>query len=79
VAGFPDGVPWSLVPSGPTLTLSAGPLEARVFESTGHIQLAGPDLAGAVLANVMILASYRPGSEGDADVGRSQSAGCRRP
>ena len=56
VAGFPDGIPWSLVPSGPTLTLSAGPLEARVFESTGHIQLAGPDLAGAVLANVVTLA-----------------------
>ena len=56
MAGFPDGIPWSLVPSGPTLTLSAGPLEARVFESTGHIQLAGPNLAGAVLANVVTLA-----------------------
>lgn len=56
MAGFPDGVPWSLAPSGPTLTLSAGPLEGRVFESTGHIQLAGPNLAGAALANVMTLA-----------------------
>ena len=35
------------------LTLNAGPLQARISQVTGHIQLAGPDLSGAALANVV--------------------------
>ena len=56
MAAFPDGVKWVLEPSGPSLTIDAGPLQARIFEDTGHIQLVGPDMAGVASANVITLA-----------------------
>lgn len=55
MAGFPDGVPWALQPTDPVVTVDAGPLQARVSRTTGHIQLAGPDLAGTPSANVVVL------------------------
>jgi hypothetical protein len=44
-----------LGPSGSFLKLEQGNLQARIFENTGHIELAGPDLAGAALALTVIL------------------------
>jgi alpha-D-xyloside xylohydrolase len=43
-------------PSGPFLSLDQGPLQARLYQDTGHVGLAGPDLAGAALANVVTFA-----------------------
>jgi alpha-D-xyloside xylohydrolase len=56
VVAFPDGVQWSLPPSDPVHTVDAGPLQARISQTTSHIQLAGPDLAGAASANTIVLA-----------------------
>lgn len=56
MAAFPDGVDWSFQADGPFLTIDAGPLQGRIAQATGHIQLAGPDLAGAPHANVITLA-----------------------
>ena len=56
MAAFPDGVQWTLQPSGPVISFDAGPLQARISQQSGHIELAGPDLAGAPLANVVGLA-----------------------
>jgi hypothetical protein len=44
------------IPSGGFLKLNAGPLEARVFQQTGHISLSGRDLSGAALATTLIFA-----------------------
>src|SRR5208282_4665678 len=55
MASFPDGVPWVLQAAGPALTVDAGPLQARITQATGHIQLAGPDLSGAAGTNVVDL------------------------
>ncbi|HEX2822076.1 MAG TPA: hypothetical protein VHO07_18175, partial [Streptosporangiaceae bacterium] len=55
MAGFPDGVPWALQAAGPVLTVDAAPLQARISRTTGHIQLAGPDLSGTAEANVVDL------------------------
>jgi alpha-D-xyloside xylohydrolase len=55
VAGFPDGVPWVLQPAGPASTLDAGELQARISQQSGHMELAGPDLTGTPLANVVRL------------------------
>ena len=35
------------------MTLDSGPLQARIFEDSGNVALAGPDLAGAPHANVI--------------------------
>ena len=54
VVAFPDGVQWILQqPPGPVLTFDAGPLQARIAQSSGHIQLVGPDIAGTPAANVV--------------------------
>ena len=43
-------------PSGGILTANSGPLQARVFEDTGQLALAGPDRAGTPHANVITFA-----------------------
>jgi hypothetical protein len=43
---FPQDVQWSLQPSGPFDSFEAGPIEGRIYRNTGHIEVAGPDLAG---------------------------------
>src|SRR5437879_5853089 len=53
---FPQGIQWSFHPSGIFLSFDSGPLQARVFQDTGHIALAGPDLAGTPVANVILFA-----------------------
>src|SRR5664279_2770875 len=47
---FPQDVHWALQPDGPFLSFTSGPLQARIYSNSGHIELAGPDLAGAPLA-----------------------------
>jgi alpha-D-xyloside xylohydrolase len=53
---FPQDVASPLQPSGPFLSFDQGKLQARVYENTGHIEIAGPDLAGNPLANAVNLA-----------------------
>ena len=45
-----NNTPADLRPSGSFLSVEQGTLQARIFENTGHIELAGPDLAGAAQA-----------------------------
>jgi hypothetical protein len=44
-----------LRPSGSFLKVEQGTLQVRIFENTGHIELAGPDLAGAAQALTITL------------------------
>jgi alpha-D-xyloside xylohydrolase len=50
---FPQDVVWSLAPSGPFVSFDAGALQGRVYRQSGHIELAGPNLAGAAHANLI--------------------------
>ena len=50
---FPMDVVWPLQPSGAFSSFDAGPLQGRIYRGTGHIEIAGPDLAGNPLANVV--------------------------
>ena len=42
-----------LQPSGNFLSFDSGSLQARIYQNSGHIELAGPDLANNALANVI--------------------------
>jgi alpha-D-xyloside xylohydrolase len=42
--------------AGPFVSFSSGPFQARVFSDSGHIAVAGPDLAGNPLSNQLVLA-----------------------
>jgi len=53
---FPQGIPWSFQLLGPFLTFDSSPLEARIFQDSGHIALAGPDLNGTSGANIIVFA-----------------------
>ena len=53
---FPQDVHWALQPTGPFLSFDGGPLQARIYQNSGHIELAGPNLAGASLAEVVRIA-----------------------
>jgi alpha-D-xyloside xylohydrolase len=50
---FPQDVQFQLQPAGPFLSVDAGALQGRVYQATGHIEIAGPDLAGNAHANVV--------------------------
>ena len=50
---FPQDVQWSLQPSGPFDSFEAGPIEGRIYRNTGHIEVAGPDLAGNPKTNII--------------------------
>jgi hypothetical protein len=43
--------------SGPFLSFDAGPLQARIYQNGGQVELAGPDLAGTPLANLVTFAA----------------------
>jgi hypothetical protein len=43
---FPQAVQWTLQPTGTFLSFDSGSLQARIYESSGLIELAGDDLAG---------------------------------
>jgi len=42
--------------SGPFVSFNSGAFQGRVFQNSGHVGVAGPDLAGNPLANVVVLA-----------------------
>jgi alpha-D-xyloside xylohydrolase len=46
----------SLRPTGPFLHVDSGPLQARIYQNSGHIELAGPDLGGAAHAVTVTIA-----------------------
>jgi alpha-D-xyloside xylohydrolase len=50
---FPQDVQWSLLPAGAFLSSDQGPLQARIYKDTGHVELAGPDLAGAQFGSLL--------------------------
>ncbi|HWW87740.1 MAG TPA: TIM-barrel domain-containing protein [Vicinamibacterales bacterium] len=52
---FPQGINWSLQPSGTFQSFDAGLLQARIYEASGHIELVGDDLAGKAGAAVIRL------------------------
>ena len=54
---FPEGIAWSFQPTGAFLSIDAVPLQARIFQDSGHIELAGPDLAGTPAVNVIRFAA----------------------
>lgn len=49
-------------PSGSILTANSGSLQARAFEDSVHLALAGPDSAGTPHANVITLRHRSPRS-----------------
>jgi alpha-D-xyloside xylohydrolase len=50
---FPQDVQWPLQPTGAFLSFNQGPLQARIYQDTGHLELAGPDLTGAAAGNLI--------------------------
>src|SRR5262249_52252395 len=52
---MPTNTPAELTPSGSFFSVEQGTLQARIFENTGHIELAGPDLSGAAQALTITL------------------------
>jgi alpha-D-xyloside xylohydrolase len=50
---FPQNVNWSLHPAGDFLSFNSGERQARIYKDSGHFALAGPDLQGNPLANVI--------------------------
>ena len=50
---FPQGINWPLQSAGAFLSFNQGQLQARIYQDTGHVELAGPDLAGAPAANII--------------------------
>ncbi|MGZ5016898.1 MAG: glycoside hydrolase family 31 protein [Methylobacter sp.] len=50
---FPQDIQWLLTPSGPFISFDAGDLQGRIYQNTGHIEIAGPDLAGNPKANLI--------------------------
>ena len=53
---FPQDVIWDLQPSGAFHSFEAGPLQARVYERQGHIELVGANRAGAAQGNLVRIA-----------------------
>jgi alpha-D-xyloside xylohydrolase len=53
---FTFAIRFPLAAAGPFLSFDSGPLQARIFQDTGHIAIAGPDLAGTPHANVVTFA-----------------------
>jgi len=53
---FTFAVRFPLAASGPFVSFNSGAIQGRVFQNTGHIAAAGPDLAGNPLANVVVIA-----------------------
>src|SRR5438270_211408 len=50
---FPQDVQWSLQPAGAFASFDSGTLQGRVYQQSGHIELAGPNLAGDPAANLV--------------------------
>ena len=50
---FPQDVQFQLQPAGPIVSFDSGPFQGRIYQNSGHIELAGPDLAGNANANLI--------------------------
>lgn len=50
---FPQNIQWSLQPSGSFISFDSGILQARIYQNTGHIEIAGPDLGDNRFANIV--------------------------
>src|SRR5215469_10455102 len=50
---FPQEIQWLLKPAGTFLSFDQGPLQARIYKDTGHLELVGPNLTGNGGANVI--------------------------
>jgi len=50
---FPNDVQWNLQPVGEFFSFDQGTLQARIYKTTGHVEIAGPDLAGTKAANLI--------------------------
>jgi alpha-D-xyloside xylohydrolase len=53
---FTFAVRFPLQASGPFVSFNSGAFQGRVSQNSGHVAVAGPDLAGNPLANVVVLA-----------------------
>jgi alpha-D-xyloside xylohydrolase len=53
---FTFAVRFPLGATGAFVSFNSGTIQGRVFQNTGHIAAAGPDLAGNPLANVVVIA-----------------------
>ncbi len=53
---FTFGVRWPLASLGNFVSADSGPVQARIYLDSGHIEAAGPDLGGAAHANIITLA-----------------------
>jgi alpha-D-xyloside xylohydrolase len=51
---YPIRLPFD--PQSPTVSFNAGTLQGRIYRNSGHVEIAGPDLAGAAFANVVTFA-----------------------
>jgi alpha-D-xyloside xylohydrolase len=50
---FPQDIQWPLQPTGEFISFNQGVLQARAYKDAGHVELAGPDLAGGPGANLV--------------------------
>ena len=48
---FAQDITWALEPSGPFVSFDAGALQGRIYKDSGHVEIAGPDLARTPGAN----------------------------
>jgi hypothetical protein len=57
---FTFAVRFPLAAGGAFVSFNSGAIQGRVFQNTGHIAVASPDLAGNLLANVVVM-GRKPG------------------
>lgn len=50
---FSYSIRFSAEPQGPTVSFDAGPFQGRLYRNSGHIEMVGPGLDGAALANIV--------------------------
>ena len=50
---FPQDIQWLFIPSGPFISFDAGDLQGRIYQNSGHIEIAGSDLAGNPKTNLI--------------------------
>jgi len=59
---------FTIGPSGDFLAFDSGPLQARVFRDTGHVEIAGPDLVGGAHAIAVTFTMMATQSSGQTSV-----------
>jgi len=53
---FTFAIRFPLQSSGPFLSVNSGPFQGRIFKNSGHVAVAGPDLAGKPLSSIVTIA-----------------------